>query len=153
MNKKRRRSAQIFTIGDGPLRMRRRAGSAIFIVAAVVLAVAPVLSRADRLEKLERQVAFNISAGSLESALIAFSRQSHLQVVIGAPVANIAVAAIEGRRHPRDVLVTLLSDTGLTFRVVGETVTVYNPDPLARQTEPPPLHKPSMGTSQTSRPN
>lgn len=110
-------------------RSRRRVGYTIIcVVAAVGLAGSPSLGAIDHyLAKFEREVAFDIAAGSLESALIAFSRQSQLQVVISAPVAQIAVPAVEGRRNPREVLMILLRDTGLTFSVVGETVTVYAP--------------------------
>jgi len=75
--------------------------------------------------ELEQEAAFHIAAGSLESALIEFSRQAEIQIVISAPVANISVGAVEGRHKASEVLTTLLADTGLTFTVVGDTISVF----------------------------
>jgi len=77
------------------------------------------------LADLEEEETFHIAAGSLESALIEFSRQSRIQVVINAPVENIHVGSIEGRYKAREVLLVLLNETGLTFVVIDDTVSVY----------------------------
>ena len=79
------------------------------------------------LEKLERAVDFHIAAGSLETALIQFSRETQSQLVVSVSVADISVAAVEGHRIPREVLLALLCDTGLTFKIIGATVAVYSP--------------------------
>jgi type II secretory pathway component GspD/PulD (secretin) len=106
--------------------MRRRVPSLITCVLVVIVS-AGVLA-ANGLAKLEQDASFHIAAGSLESALIEFSRETGVQVVVSASVANILVRAVEGRRNPRDVLTTLLNDTGLTFTIVGQTITVYASD-------------------------
>lgn len=79
---------------------------------------------ADRPDELERDVSFHIDSGPLESALLQFSRQAGVQVVVGAKVGTFSVAAVDGRRNAREVLTALLSETGLKFAVVGKTVTV-----------------------------
>jgi hypothetical protein len=112
-----------------------------FLLAAF-LQGCPSSSAADQPDRLEHEIAFHIEPGSLESALIQFSRQSGIQVVVSAQVANISVTAIEGRRNAREVLSALLNATGLTFAIVGETVTVYPLAPKARKTVGPPLGDP-----------
>ena len=116
------------------------------------------LSAADPADRLEHETAFHIEPGSLESALLQFSRQSGIQVVVSARVANISVTAIEGRRNAREVLGALLNATGLTFAIVGDTVTVYPMDPKARGTvgRPPsglPKNAPGQGTTTTPKPD
>ena len=80
---------------------------------------------ADRTDNLEREASFHIESGPLESALLQFSRQAGIQVVVGAKVGAFFVAAVDGRRNAREVLTVLLRETGLKFAVVGKTVTVY----------------------------
>ena len=106
----------------------RRVSSTVSYIMAAALAGAPIVPAANQVVKFDQEATFHIAAGSLESALIEFSRQAEIQVVIGAPVANIAVAAVDGRRHPREVLTTLLNATGLTYTIVGDTVTVHTVD-------------------------
>jgi hypothetical protein len=96
---------------------------------AAVLAGSSTVIAAQQLPKLEQETSFHIPAGSLESALIQFSRQTEIQIVVSGPVAKISVAAVEGRRNAREVLTTLLTSTGLTYTVVGETITVHGSDP------------------------
>ena len=79
---------------------------------------------AEGLGKLEQEAAFHIPSGSLESALLQFSRQAEIQVIISVPVAEISVAAVDGRLSARVVLATLLNGTGLAYTVVGNTITV-----------------------------
>ena len=94
---------------------------------------------ADRLDKLEREASFHIEPGSLESALLQFSRQAGIQVVLGAKVADFSVAAIDGRRNAREVLTAILSETGLKFSVVGKTVTVHAADTKSHAAAATPL--------------
>src|SRR5258707_961940 len=84
---------------------------AFFISCVLIVVFGPRASyacAADHLARLNRQASFHISAGSLESALIEFSRQAEIQVVVSASVSNISVAAIEDRRNPCEVLIALL---------------------------------------------
>jgi hypothetical protein len=104
--------------------MRRRV-SRTFSFITVVILLARIVPAANQIVKFDQDATFHIAAGSLESALIEFSRQAALQVVVGAPVANISVEGVEGRRHPREVLISLLNDTGLTFTVIGDTITIH----------------------------
>jgi hemoglobin/transferrin/lactoferrin receptor protein len=101
-------------------RMRRIVGAlwayGLLTIAIAVARVGP--------DKLDAAADFHIAAGTLESALLEFSQQAALQVIIVAPVAHIQVVAISGRRVPRQVLNALLHNTGLVYRVVGDTVTV-----------------------------
>jgi len=53
---------------------------------------------------------------------------------------NVSVAGIEGKRNAQEVLLELLSDTGLTFRVVAETISIVPKSPL-KPLIPPTLSK------------
>jgi hypothetical protein len=116
-------------------RIRWRAALAISCVLAVSFQGSfAAVNAADRLDKLEREASFHIEPGPLESALIQFSRQSGIQVVLSARITGISVTAIDGRRNAREVLAALLNTNGLTFAIVGETVTVYAVDPKIHPT-------------------
>jgi hypothetical protein len=110
-------------------------GALMIALLTAVFVEGPV-SAADRLEKLERETSFHIESGPLESALIQFSRQSGIQVVLSTQVTGISVQAIDGRRNAREVLNALLSATGMTFAIVGQTVTVYATDSRRRAAGP-----------------
>lgn len=97
---------------------------ALSILSWSTLTPAQMESHPPNVVKLEREASFHIPSGSLESALIQFSRQAGIQVVISARVAEISVAAIEGHLSARAVLATLLNGTGLAYRLVGNTVTI-----------------------------
>jgi hypothetical protein len=92
--------------------------------------------------RLERHSAFHIPAGSLESALLQFSRESEIQVIVSAPVADVSVAAVEGRLTAREALTALLGETGLVYSVVGNTVTIHTQEgasgPVAASSPPRP---------------
>ena len=77
------------------------------------------------LARLEQHSSFHIPAGSLESALLQFSREAEIQVIVSAPVADVSVAAVEGRLTAREALTALLGTTGLVYSVVGNTVTIH----------------------------
>jgi hypothetical protein len=111
--------------------IRWRVGFIICYIAAAILVGSSALAAAEQMPKLEQETSFHIEAGSLESALIQFSRQTEIQVVVSSPVAKISVCAVEGRRNAREVLTALLTATGLTYTVVGETVTIHAADPTS----------------------
>jgi len=97
---------------------------ALLITTLPVLATPQFPSNAPGAIKLEQQAAFHIQSGSLESALLQFSRQAAIQVIISVPVAKISVTAIDGRRSARSALSALLSGTGLSYTIVGSTITI-----------------------------
>jgi hypothetical protein len=130
-------------------RVRWRVAFAVTCMLATFLqGSSAAVNAADRLETLEREASFHIESGSLESALIQFSRQSGIQVVLSTRVTGILVPAIDGRRNAREVLVTLLDTTGLTFDIVGETVTVYAV-PKVRPAAVSPVDDPSKNAPET----
>jgi hypothetical protein len=118
-------------------------------LAAFLQGSAAAVDAVDHTEKLEREATFHIESGSLESALIQFSRQSGIQVVLSTRVTDISVLAIDGRRNVREVLKTLLSTTGLTFDIVGETVTVYAVATKVHPTVASPIDDPSKNAPET----
>jgi iron complex outermembrane recepter protein len=102
------------------------------------LIATPVLARA---LDLDRAVTFNIPSQPLESALIAFSQQAHIQVVIAQDTAGTAdVSAFRGTVPARVALETLLKNSGFKYSAVGESVSITHvseaksPNPGSTQT-------------------
>ncbi len=101
---------------------------AVYILALPAIGSAQVASGiGEGLARLEQEAPFHISSGSLESALLQFSRQAEIQVIISVQVSEISVAAVDGRSSARAVLSTLLSGTGLAYTLVGNTITIRRP--------------------------
>jgi hypothetical protein len=74
-----------------------------------------------------RQWLFHIAAGSLDSALLQFSRQTDTQVILSPRAPNVMVHGIQGRYTACEALDALLGSTGLVYTIVGNTVTVHPP--------------------------
>ena len=85
----------------------------------------PDPSLSQQTDRLEQPTAIHIAAGSLESALLQFGRETELQVIVSTPVSGISVPALDGRLTAREALTTLLEATGLVYTVVGNTVTIH----------------------------
>jgi hypothetical protein len=94
----------------------------------------------EHLAPFEQRSALHITAGSLASALLQFSRQTQIQVITNAPVSEIAVDGVQGRLTAREALAALLEATGLVYTIVGNTVAIH----AAAMTSEPrqkPLHQ------------
>jgi hypothetical protein len=99
---------------------------AICVAGLLMLAGLPAAQAApEDLARLEQLSSFHIPGGSLESALLQFSRETQIQVIVSAPVADVSVGAVEGRLTARQALTALLGATGLVYSVVGNTVTIH----------------------------
>ncbi|HEY8509660.1 MAG TPA: TonB-dependent receptor, partial [Steroidobacteraceae bacterium] len=70
---------------------------------------------------LNQQVNFNIPAQDLAGALIQFSKQAGVQVIISEDLTGQTTPGISGARTIRQALGELLAPTGLGYRVAGET--------------------------------
>ncbi len=93
---------------------------ALLLIAGVV--ATPALARA---LDLDRAISFDIPAQPLESALIDFSKQSHIQVVIGQDGAGEAAApAIRATLSARVALNTLIGNSGFKYVAIGDSVSV-----------------------------
>jgi len=77
------------------------------------------------LARIEAPASFHIAAGSLESVLLAFSRQTQIQVIASPQVVDLAVPGVEGRLSAREALTTILKTTGLVYTIVGDTITIH----------------------------
>jgi outer membrane receptor protein involved in Fe transport len=74
---------------------------------------------------LERKVDFNIPAQALSAALIQFSHQAKIQVVISDDIGQQTTQGITGAHTIRQALQQLLGAAGLGYRVVGDnTITI-----------------------------
>jgi len=74
---------------------------------------------------LDKEVIFHIGPRPLESALLEFSREADVQVAMAsASIRNVQVAGVEGKYPIGTALVILLRGSGLSYAVVGSTLTV-----------------------------
>src|SRR6185437_8008511 len=71
---------------------------------------------------LSRQVEFSIRPQKLTTALLEFSHQASVQIVVGREVGGARKSGgISGRHSIADGLTTLLAGSSLTYRVINET--------------------------------
>jgi hypothetical protein len=99
----------------------------IMIVIVIVIGIAAAPARADEqsISRLAQEVTFHIEKGPVEFALIQFSRQADVQVVLASNAAlNVTASPVIGRFAADAALAGLLKGTGLVYVIVGNTVTV-----------------------------
>lgn len=70
---------------------------------------------------LDKNIAFNISAQDLSTALIEFSRQARLQVIVSDDLSGQTTQGVSGQKTIKQALSQLLGPAGLRYRVAGET--------------------------------
>jgi iron complex outermembrane recepter protein len=89
----------------------------------VVWALASLLalSRVAMGMDLDKKVAFNIPAQDLSAALIEFSKQAHLQVIVSEDLTGQTTKGVSGQKAIKQALNQLLSPAGLGYRVASET--------------------------------
>src|SRR5579872_2396536 len=81
---------------------------------------------------LTRQVEFHIRPQKLTTALLEFSHQASIQIVVGREVGDRKTPGVAGRHSIADGLTTLLAGAPLTYRVINETsITVGSAADLA----------------------
>lgn len=87
------------------------------------------------------QVTFAIPAQSLPTALMAFSKQAHIQVLTGGGLSKEARAQeVKGRMPPRAALSQLLQGTRLTFVFTDEQTVVVKPAASSPAAQASPTH-------------
>jgi len=69
---------------------------------------------------LSQRVAFDIGPQKLSAALVAFSRQAKLQVVVAPDIVDRDSAGISGSLSIGDALDRLLDHSGMTYQVIGD---------------------------------
>ena len=75
------------------------------------------------------EISFEIPPQSLDSALLAYSEQAEVQLIVDAQILQgIETNGVVGKRTPEEALAELLVNTGLEFSLVGSTVTVTYPN-------------------------
>ena len=91
----------------------------------LVLVISAIATMA-KAEGLDEPAEFHIPAQGLDSALLAFSEQGKIQVVVSTDaVSGQETEGVEGEHTPREALNQLLASTGLIYSSVGlETVAV-----------------------------
>lgn len=78
--------------------------------------------------QLQLEQSFDIAAQPLTDALVAFGRQSGVQVTVdGAVARTISAPAVRGTMTREQVLRRLLADSGLSYTMSGSTVAIERP--------------------------
>jgi iron complex outermembrane recepter protein len=76
-------------------------------------------------DRFSRQVNFDIAAQSVEAALLEFSKQADVQVMVGTlSLAGQKTEGVKGRLSVTAALEQLLRNTGLEYQAQGNTITV-----------------------------
>ena len=92
---------------------------------------------------LNRPITFQIPAQRLSRALLEFSHQAHVQIIVGPEVGERATDGIFGTYSIGDALTMLLRGSSLGYRVINETsITVGSVAALERESgkaQPPPI--------------
>jgi hypothetical protein len=111
-------------------------------VLGIWASVSSVFADEAEISKLDQEASFHIEKGPLESALIQFSRQADVQVLLAPDSApNVTASAVKGRLAAGAALTALLKGTGLIYNVVGNTVTVQLSESKDTVTESAPRPK------------
>jgi iron complex outermembrane receptor protein len=94
---------------------RPRATAAPWVI-AVILALPSTAAAMD----LEREVNFNIPAQNLGSALLQFSQQTRIQVVVSGDIRGESSEGVRGRRAIKEALDELLRPAGLRYHIASD---------------------------------
>lgn len=104
-------------------RVRPAGGMAKSLSALLALALGSPLALA---LDLSRQVDFHIPAEPLSAALIEFSHETQIQVVVSGDIRGQMTRGVTGPHPIKDALRTLLGNSRLSFQVVGDTSIVIS---------------------------
>ena len=100
---------------------RRRELIALLLLTACMAG----LLRKTQAGPMDSEIEFHISPGSLERALLQFSRQAHIPVTLAAHVTgNLQTPGLAARLPVTTALERLLQGSGLAFQIIGDTVTI-----------------------------
>ena len=95
------------------------------IALLTVFSVAPTFADDTQQGDLDRQQAFSIEAQALDAALLDFSDQANVQVMVAAAtIEGLETNGVEGTYTARSALAALLDSNDLQFTEVGKTVAV-----------------------------
>ena len=84
---------------------------------------------------LERKVDFDIPAQSLSAALIQFSHQAKIQVIVSDDISPLTTRGVTGLYTIREALEQLLGAAGLGYRIVGDSsITIARYAKITRST-------------------
>jgi iron complex outermembrane receptor protein len=74
----------------------------------------------------DHKISFNVPVQAMDTALVAFAGQAHVQLVVATnALKGLPASGVAGDYDPPTALTILLRDTGLEFQFTGpETVTV-----------------------------
>ena len=110
------------------------AGRMMFAIAGVLLACQSAVAGID----LSRVIRFDIPAQGLDAALLEFSRQAQVQIIVESRLAEArSTPKLNGEYARGSALEILLSGSGLTFRAVGNAAIAIQADNAGEQSSAP----------------
>lgn len=97
---------------------------------SLITAMIPAMVFAVDANELNKSMEFNIPAQPLNGALLAFSKQSGVQLAVQTNVIEgVNIKGVKGQKVSSEALSSLLDNTGLTYTVIGnDTVAISAPD-------------------------
>jgi iron complex outermembrane recepter protein len=116
---------------QGYHRMTRRVSMRGVALLVILVTAAPAWA-----VDLTQQVSFSIPPQRLATALLEFSHQARVQIVVGPEVGERKTAGVSGMHSIGDALSTLLDGSSLSFKVInGTSITVGSAAVLHQQSE------------------
>jgi hypothetical protein len=111
------------------------------VLACTVVSVEPAHGNPNA--AMTREVDFHISQGSLAHALLQFSAQAGVPISLDAGSAiHLNTPGLTGRQPAGTALQTLLRNSGLSYTIVGDTVTVIRIASAPKATGSDSMHAP-----------
>ncbi|MEP2602483.1 MAG: TonB-dependent receptor [Paraglaciecola sp.] len=103
------------------------------------MALIPALMCAVHANEMNKSIEFNIPSQSLDAALLAFSKQSGVQLAVKTEIIEgVNIEGVTGSKITSEALDALLKGTGLTYTVIGDdTVAISEIDGSTSVGKPP----------------
>jgi outer-membrane receptor for ferric coprogen and ferric-rhodotorulic acid len=112
-----------FSMGFRTRKTLHAASMAMFLLG---LSVDHAMAQAPEPGVAKAEMDFHVAAQALSQAVIEFSRQAHVQLVVGAPLTKgVQCTAVQGHYSVSDALTRMLEGTGWTWRFLDDhTITI-----------------------------
>ena len=104
-------------------------GGIVSYPVGIIMIVALLLGGPAIAEETSKRIDFEIPQQAVATALISFSEQANIQVIVDATVVNgLQSAAVTGSMGTNNALLALLDDTGLSYQFSSESTVTILPD-------------------------
>ena len=109
-----------------PSRIRKTIHGTATAILLLGLSAAGAIAQAPAPAVAKTEMDFHVTAQALDQAVLEFSEQAHVQLVVGAPLTKgVRSTAVQGHYSISDALTRMLEGTGLTWRFLDDhTITI-----------------------------